>query len=56
MSTRPVHSLIDEQIAEIERSLSVVSAGLPRDMPVQALPPKLADAVKSGRIAVRPRR
>lgn len=55
MTTAPVKSLIDEQIAEIERSLSILGAGLPRDLPVSALPPKLAAAIKGGRIAVRVR-
>jgi hypothetical protein len=48
-------SLIDEQIADIERSLAIIGAGLPREIPVTALPPKLAAAIKAGRIAVRPR-
>lgn len=55
MTTPPVKSLIDEQLDEIERSLAVVSAGLPRDLPVTALPPKLVAAIKAGRIAVRAR-
>lgn len=55
MSTSPVKSLIDEQLEEIERSLLIIGAGLPRDFPVSALPPKLVEAVKAGRIAVRPR-
>lgn len=53
MTTAPVKSLVDEQIAEIERSLTILCAGLPRDLPVSALPPKLAAAIKGGRIAVR---
>ncbi len=55
MTTAPVKSLIDEQIAEIERSLTILGAGLPRDLPVSALPPKLAAAIKGRRIAVRVR-
>ncbi|NWC11758.1 hypothetical protein HX776_23510 [Pseudomonas agarici] len=56
MSTSPVKSLIDEQIEEIERALIVLGAGLPRDLPVSALPPNLAEAIKGGRIAVRARK
>ncbi|WP_172681714.1 hypothetical protein [Pseudomonas thivervalensis] len=55
MSTPVVKSLIDEQIAEIERSLAFLGAGLPRELPVASLPPKLAAAIKGGRIAVRVR-
>lgn len=56
MNTTPlVPYLIDEQIADIERSLAVVSAGVPRELPVAYLPAKLAAAIKSGRISVRPR-
>ncbi|WP_439895278.1 hypothetical protein ACTACV_10205 [Pseudomonas syringae] len=55
MTTPVVKSLIDEQLADIERSLNIVSAGLPREIPVSALPPKLVEAVKTGRLAVRPR-
>ncbi|VVP89522.1 hypothetical protein PS918_03094 [Pseudomonas fluorescens] len=55
MSTAPVKSLIDEQLDEIERSLAIVGAGLPRELPVSALPPKLVAAIKTGRIGVRPR-
>ena len=56
MNTSPLYpSLIDEQIADIERSLAIIGAGLPRDVPVAALPPKLVAAIKAGRIAVRPR-
>lgn len=55
MTTPIVKSLIDEQLEEIARSWSIISAGLPREIPVSALPPKLVDAVKTGLIAVRPR-
>lgn len=55
MTTPIVKSLLDEQLADIERSLSIVSAGLPREIPVSALPPKLVEAVKTGRLAVRAR-
>ncbi|WP_462402241.1 hypothetical protein [Pseudomonas sp. Marseille-QA0332] len=54
MSTAPVKSLIDEQLEEIERSLAVLSVGLPREFPVQKLNPKIAAALKAGQIAVRP--
>lgn len=55
MSTVPVKSLIDEQLEQIERSLAIIGAGLPRELPVANLPPKLVAAIKAGRIAVRPR-
>lgn len=55
MTTSPVKTLIDEQLEEIERSLAVVGAGIPRDLPVASLPPKLVAAIKAGRIAVRAR-
>ncbi|WP_236326383.1 hypothetical protein [Pseudomonas poae] len=55
MTTAPVKSLIDSQLEEIERSLTILGSGLPRDLPVSALPPKLAAAIKGGRIAVRVR-
>ncbi|MCV4287915.1 hypothetical protein OH708_08360 [Pseudomonas capsici] len=49
-------SLTEEQLADIERSLQIIGAGLPREIPVNALPPKLVDALKAGRIAVRQRK
>lgn len=56
MNTSPIYqSLIDEQLADIERSLAVIGAGLPREVPVSALPPKLVAAIKAGRITVRAR-
>lgn len=55
MTSPIVKSLIDEQLEEIERSLAILGSGLPRETPVAALPPKLAAAVKAGRIAVRVR-
>lgn len=55
MSTAPVKSLIDEQLEQIERSLAIIGAGVPRDLPVSLLPPKLVAAIKAGRISVRPR-
>lgn len=53
MTTPPVKNLVDEQLDEIERSLAVIGAGIPREFPVAALPLKLVDAIKAGRIAVR---
>lgn len=55
MSSSPVKSLIDEQLEEIERSLAVIGAGIPRELPVASLPPKLVAAIKARRIAIRPR-
>lgn len=55
MTTSPVKTLIDEQLEEIEHSLAVIGAGVPRDLPVAALPPKLVAAIKAGRIEVRAR-
>lgn len=55
MTTPIVPSLLDEQLADIERSLAVIGAGLPRELPVAHLPPKLVAAIKAGRISVRPR-
>ncbi|MCV4343278.1 hypothetical protein [Pseudomonas capsici] len=56
MTTHLAPTLIDEQLADIERSLQIIGSGLPREIPVNALPPKLVDALKAGRIAVRPRK
>lgn len=55
MTTPIVKTLVDEQIAEIERSLAIIGAGLPRELPVKALPPQLVAAIKAGRITVRAR-
>ncbi|MNN84318.1 hypothetical protein D3C81_2014670 [compost metagenome] len=55
MSTPPVKSLIDEQLEQIERSLAIIGAGLPREAPVTKLPPEVVAALKSGRITVSPR-
>lgn len=55
MTTAPVKTLLDEQLEEIERSLAVVGAGIPRERPVSALPAPLVAAIKQGRIAVRAR-
>ncbi|WP_177429816.1 hypothetical protein [Pseudomonas sp. SWI44] len=55
MTTAPVKSLIDEQLEQIERSLAIIGAGVPREWPVQKLPPEVVAAIKSGQLAVRPR-
>jgi len=59
MTTPIVKTLVDEQIAEIERSLAIIGAGLqhelPREVQVRYLPPKLVAAIKAGRITVRAR-
>ena len=54
MSTAPVESLIDAQLEQIERSLAIISVGLPREWPVQKLRPEIVAALKAGQIAVRP--
>ncbi len=56
MSTAPVKSLIDEQLEQIERSLAIIGVGLPRELPVQQLPPEIVAALKAGQIGVRPAR
>jgi hypothetical protein len=56
-------ALIDEQIAQIERTLAVISfglpfnevVGLPRDTPVASLTRRLGATIKGRRIAVRVR-
>lgn len=63
MTTPPVKSLIDEQLEQIERSLAVISfgipfneaVGLPRETPVASLKRSLAVTMKGRRIAVRVR-
>lgn len=63
MTTAPVKSLIDEQLEQIERSLAVISfgipfnetVGLPRETPVASLPRRLCATMKGRRIAVRVR-
>ena len=63
MTTAPVKSLIDEQIAEIESKLIMLGFGLPfnevigmsRERKVSSLPRRLAATMKGGRIAVRVR-
>lgn len=63
MTTAPIKSLIDEQLEQIERSLAVISfgipfneaVGLPREMPVASLTRRLSATMKGRRIAVRVR-
>ncbi|MFV0896565.1 hypothetical protein [Pseudomonas kurunegalensis] len=63
MSTAPVKSLIDEQLEQIERTLAVISfgipfneaVGLPRETPVASLKRSLGATMKGRRIAVRVR-
>lgn len=63
MSTAPVKSLIDEQLEQIERTLAVISfglpfndaVGLPRETPVSSLTRRLGATMKGRRIAVRVR-
>lgn len=63
MSTAPVKSLIDEQLEQIERTLAVISfgipfndaIGLPRETPVASLTRRLSATMKGRRIAVRVR-
>lgn len=63
MSTAPVKSLIDEQLEQIERTLAVISfglpfneaLGLPRETPVASLTRRLGTTMKGRRIAVRVR-
>lgn len=63
MTTAPVKSLIDEQLEQIERTLAVISfgiplyeaIGLPRETPVDSLPRHLGVTMKGRRIAVRVR-
>lgn len=63
MSTAPVKSLIDEQLEQIERTLAVISfgipfnevVGLPRETAVQSLTRSLGVTMKGRRIAIRVR-
>lgn len=63
MSTAPVKSLIDEQLEQIERTLAVISfglpfneaVGLPRETPVASLERRLGVTMKGRRIAIRVR-
>lgn len=63
MTTAPVKSLIDEQLEQIERSLAVISfglpfseaVGLPRDTAVQSLTRSLGVTMKGRRIVIRVR-
>ncbi len=55
MTTRPVTSLIDDQLAEVERLILPASAdladalGLPRETLVVNLPRRLALTIRGGR-------
>lgn len=63
MSTAPVKSLIDEQLEQIERTLAVISfgipfnevIGLPRETEVQSLTRSLGVTMKGRRISIRVR-
>jgi hypothetical protein len=63
MSAAPVKSLIDEQLEQIERTLAVISfgipfneaVGLPRELPVASLDRRLGVTMKGRRIAIRVR-
>lgn len=63
MSTAPVKSLIDEQLADIDRKFAIMGFGLPfnevigkpREMPVCELTQRLAPSMKGRRILVRVR-
>lgn len=63
MTTSPVKSLIDERLADIERSLGMIAVsnqvygllGMPRDFRVCDLPREMAATQKGNRIAVRAR-
>lgn len=63
MTTPIVTTLVDEQLADIERKIAILGFGLPfnevigrkREDLVQDLPQRLAPTMKGGRIAVRMR-
>ncbi|MNH11845.1 hypothetical protein D3C79_713710 [compost metagenome] len=63
MTTSPVKSIVDEQLEQIERTLAVISfgipfneaIGLPRETPVASLRRRLSATMKGRRIAVRVR-
>lgn len=63
MTTSPVKSLIDDQLADIDRRLAIIAFGLPfnevigrdRDFLVANLPGRLGATQKGRRIAVRSR-
>lgn len=63
MTTTPVTSPIDVQLEQIERTLAVISfglpfnevVGLPRETPVASLTRRLCATMKGRRIAVRVR-
>jgi hypothetical protein len=63
MTTAAVTTLIDEQIAEIERSIAVLTFAapvnetylMPRNVPVSSLPRRVSCTFKGKRVAVRSR-
>jgi len=63
MSTPAVTTLIDEQLANIERSFAIIGLGvpvselleLPRDYRVQDLPKRLSCTFKAKRVTIRSR-
>lgn len=63
MTTAPVKTLIEEQLADIERKIALLGFGIPfnevigrsRDELVANLPQRLAPTMKGRRIAVRVR-
>ncbi len=63
MTTAPVKTLVDEQLDDIERRISILGFGLPfnevigrkREELVSSLPQRLSVTMKGGRIAARVR-
>lgn len=63
MTTSPVTTHIDEQLAEIERSFAILSFGapfnepclMPRNLPVSSLPCRIKCTFKGKRATVRAR-
>ena len=63
MTTRPVKSLAEEQLEDIERRIAILGFGLPfnevigrkREELVSSLPQRLSVTMKGGRIAARVR-
>lgn len=63
MTTPIVTTLVDEQLADIERKIAILGFGLPfnevigrrRDELVSSLPQRLSVTMKGGRIAARVR-
>jgi hypothetical protein len=61
MSTAPYPTLIDEQLAEIERAIAILSFGapindtllMPRDVPVSSLPRRVSCNFKGKRVSLR---